>query len=379
MAHVQKLGPKRWRARAIGTDGKEHSKVCKTRTAADSWIAHHEVDTEAGDWVDPRRGKVRLGEYAEDWFATILHLKPATRGSYRVMLNRYVLPKFGATQVAAITRTAVQKWMSELISEGTGSGTVRNAYRVLSRILTEAEASRVIARNPAAGITLPKSQRREMLFLQPAEIGRLSDAIDPRYRALVLTAAYTGARWGELAALRPDRLDLLRGRMDIREALSEVNGRFETVAPKTGERRTVGLPRFLCEALSAHLAEYPGEYVFTSPEGSPLSRTNFRRRVWQKALEAGRLNPATRFHDLRHSAASLAINQGANVKVVQGMLGHSSASVTLDTYSHVFPALSEQLTQGMETAYRDSLTARIRHEDGTRVTSLDAKRAESTG
>ncbi len=175
-----------------------------------------------------------------------------------------------------------------------------------------------------------------------------------------LTGSHTPAgRW--LAALKAGRLDLLRGTVDVREALSEVSGHFETVAPKTGERRTVPLPRFLCNLLAEHLAAYPGRdgYVFTSPERAPLRRQNFYKRVWKPTLRAAGLDERVRFHTLRHSAASIAIGMGANVKQVQQMLGHSSATVTLDTYSHIFPALSEQLRDGLDQAYERAKTTPI--------------------
>jgi len=189
-------------------------------------------------------------------------------------------------------------------------------------------------------------------------------------------AGYTGLRWGELAALRPKHLDLLRGTVDVREALSEVGGHLETVSTKTGKERTVGLPRFLCDLLGEHLARYPGEYVFTAPESGPLRRHNFYRRVWKRALRDAGLDEATRFHDLRHSAASIAINRGANVLQVQGMLGHSSATVTLDTYSHEFPALAEQLRDGLDAAYRESHAASMRLLEGPEVVEIPRRGAE---
>jgi integrase len=167
-----------------------------------------------------------------------------------------------------------------------------------------------------------------------------------------------GLRWGELVALTPSRLDLLRGTVDVRDSLSEVAGRLETVPPKTGERRTVPLPRFLCDVLADHLARLPRSIRFHRSRGGPLRRENFYKRIWKQALCDAGLDEATRFHDLRQSAASIAIGMGANVKQVQQMLGHSSATVTLDTYSHIFPALSEQLRDGLDATYRQAQAER---------------------
>jgi len=270
------------------------------------------------------------------------------------------MPYFGTRTLGSITRVDVQSWLAARMAAGVGPGTVRNAYRVLSRILNEAERARMIPRNPASRVPLPKSTRQEMRFLAPEQIGRLADAVDDRYRALVLMAGYTGLRFGELAALRVEHLNLLRGSVDVRDSLSEIRGQLHILPTKTGERRTVPLPRFLCTALDEHIARFAGTggYVFTSPEGEMLRR-NFYMRQFKPALARARLHPAVRFHDLRHSAASIAIATGANVKQVQQMLGHSSATVTLDTYSHVFPSLAEQLRDGLDAVYRASRAADV--------------------
>ncbi len=232
---------------------------------------------------------------------------------------------------------------------------------MVARILQEAENARMIARNPARRIPLPKSTREEMRFLSAEEIGRLADAIHPRHRALILMAGFTGLRWGELAGLRAEHLDLLRGTVDVREALTEAgNGVVRVVPTKTGQRRTVPLPRFLCKVLTEQLAKYPGPdgLVFSSTEGGPLRRNNFYTRHFKPALRRAGLDEKVRFHDLRHSAASIAIAMGANVKQVQQMLGHASATVTLNTYSHVFPSLAEQLRDGLDKVYRETAGAR---------------------
>jgi len=163
--------------------------------------------------------------------------------SYRGLLRLHILPWFAKAPLGRIERAHIQQWISELIARGVGPGTVRNAYRVLARILQEAENARMIARNPARRIPLPKSTREEMRFLSAEEIGRLGDAIDARHRALILMAGFTGLRWGELAGLRAEHLDLLRGTVDVREALTEAGSGVVRIVPtKTGQRRTVPLP-----------------------------------------------------------------------------------------------------------------------------------------
>jgi integrase len=192
-----------------------------------------------------------------------------------------------------------------------------------------------------------------MAFLDAAEVERLADAIDTRYRVLVLAAAYTGARASELAALRVKRLNLLRGTMEVVESVTEVDGKQVWGATKTYEARTVRLPRFLVEELAAYLADRPhghDDLVFTSPEGGPLRQTTFMSRVFRPAVEAAGLPDGLRFHDLRHTAASLMIASGASVKAVQRTLGHATAAMTLDRYGHLYPDELESLADRLDQA-----------------------------
>jgi integrase len=145
--------------------------------------------------------------------------------------------------------------------------------------------------------------------------------------------AYAGLRWGEVAALRVHRVDLARRRLEVDEANTEVGGHVVEGTTKNHERRSVPIPRFLADELAEHLVgKKPDDLVFTSPKGGVLRNTNFRSRFFDPAAEQAGLAGLTP-HELRHTAASLAVQAGANVKVVQQMLGHASAAMTLDVYA----------------------------------------------
>jgi integrase len=231
---------------------------------------------------------------------------------------------------------------------------VGSIYRTFSKIMRTAETDRLIARTPCLGIDLPRDDRHEeMRFLGPEEIARLAEAHQVRYRALVYAAAYTGARWGELAGLRTERVNVLRGSIEISETLAEVSGRLIVQGTKTGARRTVTMPRFLSEMVGEHLGRFPGDgYVFTSAEGMPLRRRNFYRRHYKPAVLAAKLDPGLRFHDLRHSHVALLVAQGAHVKEIAERLGHSNPTVTMRTYAHVLPSLEERLRDGLEETFQ---------------------------
>jgi integrase len=173
---------------------------------------------------------------------------------------------------------------------------------------------------------------------------------------MVLTAVYTGLRFGELAALRIERFDALRKTVRVEESLAEVKGEFLVKSPKSdASRRTVSVPSFVVEELAQHLAVHAdgtGPMV-SAPSGGPIRRTNFRRRIWLPAVRASVGEPCT-FHDLRHTHAALLIVQGEHPKVIQERLGHASIKTTLDTYGHLFDGLDEAAAERLDASWRDS-------------------------
>jgi integrase len=160
-------------------------------------------------------------------------------------------------------------------------------------------------------------------------------------------------RAGELAALKVGRLDLLGGRAEVVESTTEVGGRLVTGPTKTYTRRWVRLPRSLCDELGAYLASRPhgrDDLVFTMAQGGPLRQSAVSQRIFRPAVRAAGLDPRLRFHDLRHTCASLLIAHGASVKAVQAQLGHASATVTLDRYGHLFPDELDHLADRLDRA-----------------------------
>jgi integrase len=180
---------------------------------------------------------------------------------------------------------------------------------------------------------------------------------------LIYTAAYTGMRWGELAGLRVPRLDLLRGTLDIVEALTEVNGNLRIGPTKTGKVRTVSIPRFLVELMAEHLVTFPAadHYVFSAANGGPLRRS-FYPRHYKPAVLRAELAQSLRFHDLRHTCAALLIAQGAHPKEIRERLGHSTIQLTFDRYGHLLPTLDERLREGLEATWRTADANNITEE-----------------
>ena len=226
--------------------------------------------------------------------------------------------------IGGIEPSDVRKWVADL-NGSYSPATVRKTYGLLATCLQAAVDDGLIGRTLCRGVQLPAAAQRPARFLDVDEIGRLADNMPDRYRALVLTAAFTGLRWGELAALRVSDLELLKRRLRVNQALSRDRGKLTFGPPKTtASRRTVSLSPNLVEIIADHIRRFPSDsgLVFTASRGTVLRDTNFRRRVWGPAVTAAGLE-GLHFHDLRHSHVALLIAAGEHVKVIQSRLGHA--------------------------------------------------------
>jgi len=267
------------------------------------------------------------------------HCQPAnTKAGYRSILRQYLRPAFAAYPLARIDVLAVRTWLAKMEVDGVGQATRAKAYRLLARILGAAVEARYLAVDPC-GIRRAASEGvPEMWIATVDQVAAIANRVPPRYRALVLVAAFGGLRWGELVGLRRKRVDLERGTVTVAEQLLEVNGAFSVGPPKSAAgRRTVTLPAVVVEALAEHLRRYtaksPEAFVFLSSQGKHLRRSNFNRRVWQPAARAAGIE-GLRVHDLRHTAGTLVTAAGGSLREVMDRLGHST-TVAAVRYQHV--------------------------------------------
>ena len=366
MASVRKrvrAGRTTWEVRYYDPDRRLRGRTFKRRVDADRFRAAVEVDKLAGTFADPALGKTPLAEWAGRWQATTVHLRPSTRARDAMLLERFVLPRFGRRHLAAIGQLDVRQWVADLSAQGLAPSTVVKAYQVLGKIMAAAVDAGMLARSPCRAIRLPRVEREETRFLDPAEVARLADAIDPRYRALVLLGAYGGLRIGELAGLQRRRMHLLAGTVEVAAMAVEVAGRIHVGPPKTrAARRTVGLPRLVVAELDRHLAAYvaadPGAVVFTAPQGGPLRLSTFRSRFWRAATAAAGLD-GLRIHDLRHTAVALWIAAGASPKEVAARAGHTSVRTVLDVYGHLLPEADTALRERLDAMAEASAAAEV--------------------
>lgn len=239
--------------------------------------------------------------------------------------------------------------MASLVRSDASPRSVAKVLGVFRQMLAWAVRDGRLVRNPAEGVPVPRPGIASYRYLDHSEVAMLAKECG-RYGALVRLLGYTGLRWGEMAALRVREVDLHRRRINVVASVTEVNGRLIWGTPKTHARRTVPVPRFLAADLAPLIKGRDGDaLLFVAPRGGVMRVRNVRRNVFDPAVR--RVGPAGFHpHELRHTAASLAIASGADVKVVQMMLGHSTATMTLDLYGHLFPDRLDDLADRMDSA-----------------------------
>lgn len=353
MASIERrvrAGKVHWYLRYRDPHGRQRVKVFDRKVDAQREATSIESSKLAGTFIDPRRAAITLEQWAPHWLASQGHLKESTRDRYAGIVRHRILPRWSRIKLNEISHADIQRWISELAIEVSPSA-ARKAHRVLSLILSFAVRDERLTRNPAGNIGLPRERPRERRFLSHEQVHRLAIAAGD-YRAVVLFLAYTGTRFGEMAALRAGRVDVGSRRILIAEAVTSVQGRLVWGSPKGHLHRTVSAPTFILDLLAPTLADLAGDaLVFTAPGGGPLRASNFRRDVFTPAATAAGL-PGLVPHELRHTAASLAIASGADVKVVQQMLGHRSATMTLDLYGHLFEDRLTEVADRLDAAAR---------------------------
>ena len=347
-----------WRARTRLRNGEARSKRFPRKVDAEAWLTTMEAGKLDGTAADPKLGRTTYGAWLDKWEPTRRHgSRASTMARDESYIRNHLRPHWKDWQLAHIERTDVVEWVGDLSDKGLAPATVRKAYQLFAASIEGAITERYIGVSPCRSINLPKIARTNMRFLTPTEVGRLADKIDDRYRALVLVAAYGGLRIGELAGLHRDDVDIDKRQVRVVRGVSWVKGHLHVNQPKTAAgRRSIGLPQFVADALADHLDDHAGEdIVFPAPGGGYLQPNLFRHRQFAPALIEAKLT-GLRIHDLRHTAVSLWIASGADVKRVAARAGHASTSFTLDRYGHLYPDAEDDLMGALDALGRAAKT-----------------------
>lgn len=377
MAFVERRGTGRWRARYRGPDHRERSRTFARKIDAERWLSSVTFAMVHGDWTDPARAQVTVGEWSRDWMESRRPtLKPSTIATYESLLSGCILPTWGSVALAAVTHADVAAWVARL-SSSMGASRCRKAATLLSGMMAAAVRDQRLSRNPCEGVTLPRLPAQRQRFLSAVELQRLADAAGA-YRTMVLVLGLCGLRFGECVALRVRSVDLLRRRLRVSASVSEVGGRLAWSTPKTHQSRDVPMPRLVADLIAAQMeGKGPDDLLFTSPTGEAVRLGNWRRRVWDPALAATGL-AGLRPHDLRHTAASLAIASGASVKHVQRMLGHKDAAMTLNVYASLFDDDLNVVADRLDAALAEAAAASVRPAGPFSSTAQPEGSAENT-
>ncbi|HVV09239.1 site-specific integrase [Amycolatopsis sp.] len=370
--------PSRWLVQYYDRTGKLRSEVAANKTKAGNRRTELESSLTAGTYVDPAAAKVTVGAMADKWLDARHDLKPSTWWKYRGLLDNHVLPRWGTSPLSALEREDIATWVTDLLKpkaeEGSGLGAsqTRHAYRVLAMVLDWCVPRRIPS-NPARGVKLPIPSEAEHVYLTYDEIEALADAagsLKTKYdvptasaavnRAMILLLSYTGLRWGEAAALRIGRVDLIKRRLRVLTTFYEVNGVQSEGLPKTGKHRTVPIPASLVPELKRVInGRTDNELVFRTARGHSLRANNWRVREFNAAVKVAKLtDKGLTPHKLRHTAASLSIAAGADVKVIQHMLGHKDAAMTLNIYGHLFPDRLDEVADVLDIRRKAAIRKR---------------------
>lgn len=361
-------GETRYRVRYRKPDGTQTDKRgFKRKIDAENWAAEHVTIAKAtNSYIDPQGGLKRFGDLYEQWLAIRKPFwKPSQLESIETSYRTHVRRQWEGRRIGEISQAELQEWVSDLTSRRSASVVLR-AKGIVNGVMKRAVKDRLIAENPCEGLELPRKPKRKerRVYLSIPQLVAFADEclnaiyIGDERRALVLLLGFCGLRWGEASDLRKEDVDVGKRSLRIRRSIVWVKGKPVEGTPKSYEMRTLYMPLIVAEALAPILKRKKrGERVFSDPSGRPLhpqsaSAVRGNRTWWPSALKrlGWDMDDWPSPHDLRHTAASIAVHAGANVKGLQRMLGHASASMTLDVYADLFDSDLLDVTRMVDAA-----------------------------
>jgi integrase len=367
MASIKKRPDGQWRARYRDDAGKEHARHFGRKVDAQRWLDEVTASMVTGAYVDPAAGRVTFASYFAEW-ATRQVWESGTDRAVRLAAGSVT---FGDVPLAALRRSHVERWVKAMQAAprgegrppGLAAGTIRTRVNSVRGVLRGAVRDRVIPSDPSDGITLPRVRRPEAAMTLPgtAQVRALLDAAPGEWRAFVALCAFAGLRLGEAAALQVGDIDFLRRTLTVaRQVQRGTGGHVEIRAPKYGSERAVYLADGLVEILAAHVAAHcpgsgSGRWLFGFGKDLPPHQ-NTVGFWWRKARTAAGCG-AVKLHDLRHFFASGLIAAGCDVVTVQRALGHGNATVTLNTYAHLWPTAEDRTRTAAAAMLADTLSA----------------------
>lgn len=330
----------------------------KTKRDAEAFAATVEVEKMTGQYVAPSLGLITVGELAPAWLSR--KESDVAKSNYRMLESAWrvhVKDAWGNVRIADIDLNAVERWIADMRKDS-GATTVIRSYGVLAGILDDAVKSRRLASNPARGVeNLPRKTAKRHVYLSADDVGRLA-VESGQHRALVLTLAYTGVRWGEAVALRVRDVEFLRRRLNVHDNAVQLGVDHAEGLTKNRQQRSVPVPQFVLNELSLQVkGRDPGALVFGDGTNY-LPRPKSTGGWFAGAVKRAKVQSITP-HDLRHTCASIAISYGVNVMALARMLGHGDPSVTLRVYADLFDSDLDAVATALDTKCAQSVPTRI--------------------
>jgi integrase len=349
---IEKTRHGTYRVRWRDDTNKQRAKSFRRLVDARSHLDTTRADLRRGTWVDERHGKITVRAFADEWLKAAMDLGDGGRDTYRRDLDRYILPVLGGIQLGRLSVAAINEYLSNELDGGLAPSTVHRHYRTLNRLCTVAVELGRITRNPCDPVKPPAQKRTEMRFLTTEQVSALAAHISPRYETWVWLAATSGLRWSECVGLRRAAIEDARV-LVCEQLIRRADGKWHRDEPKTAAgRRVVTVPRFVATKLAAQLDQWslpgPDGLVFPNQNADPMNGPSFTGNVFKPALRRAGLDDRTRIHDLRHTAVALAVKVGAHPKAIQSRMGHSSVTVTLDRYGHLFPEIDGEIAASLD-------------------------------
>jgi integrase len=351
MAHIRKLGERRYQARWVDPDGRECSKIFSRRTDAEDKIKEVEHSKLDGSYID-HKNPITVAQYAKQWSTTRPH-RSTTATRVKSMIDNHIAgTRLGGRRLSAVRTSEVQAWVTER-SQTLSPGTVRLVVQTLRSIFNAAVQDRLLARNPVTRLSMPRSEKQRITPLSVIEVQDLAGAMPDRCRAMVITQAGLGLRVAELLALRVQDVDFLRRTVRV-EFQTTPDGKYR-VPPKTPRsRRALPLPEVVGKALAAHIAEFPPTEdgsLFTTANGNLYRHEHYGARIFAPSVKKAELPAGTTSHALRHHYASVLLAAGESVVAVAERLGHENAALVLKTYGHLMPDSEDRTRRAIDDAW----------------------------
>lgn len=363
--------------------GRVYNRTFLTRKAAENYELREKADRARGLWIDPRRGKVTVAEWSEQWISERSDLRVRTVELYRGLLRLHIAPCLGQVELGKLTPSQVRTWFAGLhASSGPGASTAAKAYRLLRAMMSTAVADEVIVRNPCQVQRGGIERAAERPIATISEVNALADGMPSRFRALVLLAAWCGLRRGELLALQRRDIDLLHGTVRVERTMHQLSDGSIIVGPPKTEagRRWVAIPPHIVPELEDHLDAYVGteafSLVFTGEKGGPL-RPHVLQKAWVKSRNAAGLE-GLHLHDLRHSGNTWAAATGASIRELMARMGHANSAAAL-RYQHAMADRDQAIAQALSELVKPAEVVPItRRAAGTRDgRAIDAPRTRN--